>query len=147
MTAVQPGPPHSPPEGRYGRDGRRFGADAYARSDRTLKVVAIVLGTLTAVALAVFGWQYISGTKVSAQVVSFQVVSDQVVEIHLEVHKDAGTTAVCTVRSVDADQSEVGRKEVRLSQHAKQVDTVVTLETTARGETGELVGCDAASNG
>jgi Tfp pilus assembly protein PilE len=146
MTAVQPGPPHSPPEGRYGSDDRRFGADADARADRTLKIAAIVVGTLAAVALAVYSWTYVAGTKVSAQVVAFKVVSDQAVEIHLEVNKDAGTTAVCTVRSVDADQSEVGRKVVRISRHAKQVDTVVTLETTARGQTGELVGCDAAKN-
>jgi len=144
MTAVQPGPPHSPPEGRYGRDDRRFSSDADARADRTLKIVAIVVGTLAAVALAVYGWTSIAGTKVSAQVIAFKVVSDRAVEIHLEVNKDAGTTAVCTLRSVDASQSEVGRKTVRLSQHAKQVDTVVTLETTARGETGELVSCDAA---
>jgi len=116
------------------------------RADRTLKVAAIVLGTLTAVGLICYGWIYIAGTKVSAQVVAFEVVSDQAVEIHLEVHKDAGTTAVCTVRSVDVNQSEVGRKSVRLSQHEKQVDTVVTLRTTARGETGELVGCEAAKS-
>jgi hypothetical protein len=144
MTAVQPGPPHSPPEGRYGREDRRFGAEADARANRTLKVVAIVLGSLAAVGLIVYGWTYINGTKVSAQVVAFKVVSDQAVEIHLEVHKDAGATAVCTVRSVDANQSEVGRKVVRLSQHAKQVDTVITLRTTSRGETGELVSCDTA---
>jgi hypothetical protein len=146
MTAVQPGPPHSPPEGRYGQGDRRFGAEADARANRALKVVAIVLGALTAVGLIVYGWTYINGTKVSAQVVAFKVVSDQAVEIHLEVHKDAGATAVCTVRSVDADQSEVGRKVVRLSQHAKQVDTVITLRTTSRGETGELVSCDTAKD-
>lgn len=132
MTAVQPAD-------RYGR-----GADADARADRQLRVAAIVLGVLAAVGIAWYGWHSVTGTKVSAQVVAFQVVSDQEVQIHLEVHKGAGTVAVCTLRSQDADHNEVGRKDVRLAQHAKQVDTIVTVRTTARGATGELVSCGTA---
>ena len=55
--------------------------------------------------------------------------------------------AVCTLRSEDADHNEVGRKDVRLAQHAKQVDTIVTVRTTARGSTGELVSCGTAPRG
>ncbi|WP_405586797.1 DUF4307 domain-containing protein [Streptomyces sp. NBC_01190] len=149
MTAVQSGPPdsppNSPPEGRYGPASRRDASGADARADRDLKVVAIVLGALAAVVLAWYGWHSVAGNKVSAQVVAFKVVSDQAVEVHLELHKDAGTVAVCTLRSEDADHNEVGRKDVRITQHAKQVDTLVTVRTTARGETGELVSCEAAA--
>jgi hypothetical protein len=140
MTAVQPGPPHSPPEGRYGG-----GAEADARADRTLKITAAVLGAFLAVGIVYFGWHSLAGGKISAQVVAFKAVSDQSLEIHLEVHKGADQVAVCTVRSQDADHNEVGRKAVRLAQHAKDVDTVVTLRTTSLGTTGELVGCDPAS--
>ena len=137
MTAVQAGPPHSPPEGRYGP-----GPDP--RSDRRLKTAGIVLGALAVLGIGWFGYSSLTSSKVTAQVVTFEAVSDQQVQIHLEVHKEAGDVAVCTVRSVDADHNEVGRKDVRLAQHAKQVDTVVVLRTTARGQTGELVGCQKA---
>jgi hypothetical protein len=125
----------------------RYGPSADARADRKLKIVAVVLGALVAVGVGWYGYRTLTGNEISAQVVAFQAVSDQSVEIHLEVHKDAGTTVVCTLRSVDADHNEVGRKDVRLAQHAKEVDTLVTLRTTARGETGELVGCQTAPRG
>ena len=141
MTAVQPGPAPSVPEGRYGG-----GADADARADRTLRIAAVVLGALLAVGVGYFGWNSLAGGKISAQVVAFQAVSDQALQIHIEVHKSAGQVAVCTVRSEDADHNEVGRKSVTLAQHAKQVDTVVTLKTTALGTTGELVGCSSVSH-
>jgi hypothetical protein len=35
---------------------------------------------------------------------------------------------------------------VRITRHAKEVDTVVTLRTTALGTTGELVGCKDAGH-
>ncbi|WP_329135878.1 DUF4307 domain-containing protein [Streptomyces sp. NBC_01476] len=149
MTAVQSGPPDSPspslPEGRYGRQDRLHSPGADARADRRLKAAAIVVGAVAAVLLGWYGYSYVTASGVSAQVVAFKVVSDQAVEIHLEVHKGAGDTAVCTLRSEDADHNEVGRKDVRLSQHAKQVDTVVTVKTTALGATGELVSCETAS--
>jgi len=148
MSAVQSGPPDSPlsspPEGRYGSADRRYAPAADAAADRKLKVAAIVSGVLAAILIGWFGWTYVTGTKVSAQVVAFKVVSDQAVEVHLEVHKDAGAVAVCTLRSQDANHNEVGRKDVRIAQHGKQVDTVVTVRTTARGETGELVSCGTA---
>jgi len=145
MTAVRPGPPASPPEGRYGSGDRRFDRDADARADRKLRRIALVLGVLAVIGIGWYGWRSIAGTTVSAQVVAFKAVSDQAVEIHLEVHKDAGATVVCTLRSEDSDHNEVGRKDVRLTQHAQQVDTVVTVRTTALGTTGELVGCSTAT--
>lgn len=140
MTAVRPGPPNSPPDGRYG-------PAADARADRTLRIAAVVLGTLAVVGLCWYGWHYVADTKVSGQVIAFKTVSDQAVEIHLEVRKGPGTVAVCTLRSEDADHNEVGRKDVRLAQHTKQVDTIVTVRTTARGDTGELVSCGTAPHG
>lgn len=146
MTAVQSGAPASPPEGRYGKGDRRFDRDSDASADRTLRRVAVVLGVLLLAGVGWFGWRSLSGDRISAQVVAFKAVSDQAVEIHLEVHKSAGQTVVCTLRSQDADHDEVGRKDVRLAQHARQVDTVVTVRTTSRGTTGELVGCQTAKN-
>ena len=125
----------------------RYGPSADARADRKLKIIAVVLGALVAVGVGWYGYRTLTGNEVSAQVVAFKAVSDQSVEIHLEVHKGAGTAVVCTLRSVDADHNEVGRKDVRLTQHAKEIDTLVTLRTTARGETGELVGCQTAPRG
>ncbi|WP_037912733.1 DUF4307 domain-containing protein [Actinacidiphila yeochonensis] len=141
MTAVQPGSAPTVPEGRYGG-----GRDDDARADRTLRIVAIVLGALLAVGVVLWGWHAVRQSSLSAQVVAFKAVSDHSLEIHLEVHKDAGAVAVCTVRSEDADHDEVGRKDVRITKHAKEVDTVVALRTTALGTTGELVGCKTAKS-
>jgi hypothetical protein len=151
MTAVESGPPQArpeaPPAGRYGPGDRRFGEDADARADRKLKIVAAVLGAVAVVGLGWYGWHTIAASKVTGEVVAFKAVSDQAMEIHLEVLKDPGTVAVCTLRSQDANHNEVGRKDVTLSQHAKQVDTIVTLRTTARGTTGEVVSCGTAPHG
>jgi hypothetical protein len=124
---------------RYGR-----GPGADARANRQLRAAAVVLGVLTVLGVGWYGWSSLTGDQVSAQVVAFRAVSDQAMQIHLEVHKGAGTVAVCTLRSQDKDHNEVGRKDVRLTQRAKQVDTVVTVRTTARGETGEVVRCAKA---
>ncbi|MFJ4844246.1 MULTISPECIES: DUF4307 domain-containing protein [unclassified Streptomyces] len=124
------------PEGRYGRS-----ADADARTDRRLKVIGAVLGALTLVLLVWIGWDKIAGTEVSGQVITFQVVSDHEVQVHLEVRKNTDTEAVCTLRSVAEDHSEVGRRDVRLNQHSDRIDTVATIRTTSRGTSAELIGC------
>jgi len=125
------------PEGRYGRRPE-------ASADRRLRVAAAVLGGLALVGTALGGWWYVSGNSVGGDVISFTVVSDSEVRAELQVYKDAGQTAVCTLRSQGADQAEVGRRDVTVRAHGSTVDTVVTLRTTARGTTAELIGCSAA---
>jgi hypothetical protein len=136
MSAVRDGLP----EGRYGR-----GADADARTDRRLRLVGAVLGVVLLLFVGWIGWDKLAGTEVSAEVIKFQVVSDQEVQVHVEVRKDAGVTAVCTLRSLAEDHGEVGRKDVRLAQDSDRVDTVVTIRTTSRGTSAELVGCAPAA--
>ncbi|MBV9023657.1 MAG: DUF4307 domain-containing protein [Streptomycetaceae bacterium] len=133
MTAVR----DRLPETRYGR------VDA-ARTDRRLKLLGAVLGGMLLVFVGWAAWGYLSTNEISGQVVTFMVVSDSEVQAHLEVHKPAGTTAVCTLRSQAPDQSEVGRKDVTLAQHDSTVDTRVIIRTTARGTTAELLGCQPA---
>jgi hypothetical protein len=125
------------PEGRYGRTDS-------ARTDRRLKQLAAVLGGLLLVVLGLGGWWYLSTNNVSAQVVTFEVVSNTEVRAQLEVYKPAGETTVCTLRSQAPDQSEVGRKDVTVGGAASKVDTEVTIRTTARGTTAELLGCTTA---
>ncbi|MFR9800292.1 DUF4307 domain-containing protein [Streptomyces sp. MS06] len=123
------------PEGRYGRTSD-------ARSDRTLKVVGSVLGAALLVVVGWFGYHYVAGTAISAQVITFRT-TDEAVRVHLEVHKDAGTAGYCTIRSQAADGSEVGRADFRFSGSDTRIDKVVTLRTTSRGTTAELLGCHA----
>lgn len=125
------------PAGRYGR------ADG-AATERRLKALGAVLGALVLLALALGGWWYLSTNNVSGQVIAFQVVSDSQVRVHLEVTKGAGQVAVCTLRSQAADQSEVGRRDVTIGEHSSDVNTLVTIRTTGRGTTAELLGCHAA---
>ncbi|WP_328448814.1 DUF4307 domain-containing protein [Streptomyces sp. NBC_00386] len=122
------------PEGRYGRS-------ADERADRKLRVIGGVLGVALIGVVGWFGYDYIAGSEISAQVITFKAVSDSAVEVHLEVHKDAGTKGYCTLRSQAADGLEVGRADFRFDQDSSRLDKVVTLRTTARGTTAELLGC------
>ncbi|MEV6326675.1 DUF4307 domain-containing protein [Streptomyces sp. NPDC051909] len=124
------------PEGRYGRS-------ADARADRQLRIAAVVLGSLLLAGLGWFGWHYVVGSKISAEVIRFAVVSDSEVQVHLEIRKDAATKGVCTLRSRSEDGAEVGRKDVAVDESADRVDKVYTIRTTARATTAELIGCTA----
>jgi uncharacterized protein DUF4307 len=121
------------PEGRYGRSSD-------ARADHRLRTAAIVLGAVLAVVVGWLGYRYVAGSDISAQVVAFSTSKDAV-KVHLEVHKDSGAEGYCTLRSQNADGAEVGRADFRFSGSATRIDKVVTLRTTSRGSTAELLGC------
>lgn len=128
-----------PPEGRYGASG---GAGRDARADRKLKIVGGVLAVLSLAGIGWLGADYIGGQPVSGQVIKFKVVSGRTVEVHLEVRKDTDATGVCTLRTRAADGGEVGRKDVTVAGGAEQVDQVVSVRTTRRATSAELVGCE-----
>ncbi|MGW2639474.1 DUF4307 domain-containing protein [Streptomyces sp. NPDC001348] len=123
------------PEGRYGRSSDE-------RADHKLRVAAVVLGTALLVLVGYLAYHYVFQNKISAQVVAFQA-SDDAVKVHLEVHKDSGASGYCTLRSQGADGGEVGRADFRFTGSTTRIDKVVTLRTTAKGETAELLGCHA----
>ncbi|MEU0964653.1 DUF4307 domain-containing protein [Streptomyces sp. NPDC005917] len=123
------------PEGRYGSS-----SDEHA--DRRLKVAGAVLGALLLALVGYFAYHYVVKSEISAQVVAFDA-SDGAVKVHLEVHKASGSAGYCTLRSQGADGSEVGRADFRFTGSATRIDRVVTLRTTARGTTAELLGCHA----
>jgi len=121
------------PEGRYGRS-------TDARTDRNLKLIGGVLGAAVLVLIGWFAYHYVVGTKISAEVISFSTSSTSV-KVHLEVRKDKDTSGYCTVRSQAESGAEVGRADFRFDQPASRIDKVVTLRTTSRGTTAELLGC------
>ncbi|WP_151479402.1 DUF4307 domain-containing protein [Streptomyces albicerus] len=123
------------PEGRYGRS-------ADERADRKLKIAGAVLGTALLALIGYFAYYYVGGNKISAEIISYDL-SDTAVQVHLEVRKDAGATGYCTVRSQAESGAEVGRADFRFDQDSSRIDKVVTLRTTARGTTAELLGCHA----
>ncbi|MGW4566257.1 DUF4307 domain-containing protein [Streptomyces sp. NPDC004561] len=123
------------PEGRYGRSSDE-------RADRKLRIAGTVLGAVLLALVGYFAYHYVVESKISAQVVTFDA-TDNAVHVHLEVHKDSGTDGYCTLRSQAADGSEVGRADFRFSGPATRIDKVVTLRTTAKGTTAELLGCHA----
>ncbi|GGV26796.1 DUF4307 domain-containing protein [Streptomyces griseoflavus] len=123
------------PEGRYGRSSDE-------RADRTLKVVGAVLGALLLALIGWFGYHYVAKNEISGNLIGFEI-SDESVQVHLEVHKDAGVAGYCTVRSQAEDGAEVGRADFRFAEDATRLDEVVTLRTTSRATSAELVGCHA----
>ena len=124
------------PEGRYGRASDE-------RADRTLKAVGAVLGAVLLLVVGFFAYHYVGQNKISAEVIAFEATSDSAVDVHLEVHKDAGVSGYCTVRSQAADGTEVGRANFTFSGADTRIDKVVTLRTMAKGTTAELLGCHA----
>jgi hypothetical protein len=125
------------PDGRYGRS-------ADQRADRTLRIVGAVLGAVVIAVIGWFGYAYITGQDVSGQVIGFQASGADSVDVRLEVHKDKGTTGVCTVRALGKDHGEVGRKDFTFGGHQSVVAQVVTVRTTARATSAELTGCGPA---
>ncbi|MET7290018.1 DUF4307 domain-containing protein [Streptomyces sp. NPDC005573] len=123
------------PEGRYGRVSDE-------RADHRLKVIGAVLGAAVLALLGFFAYHYVARNEISAQVIAFQAGHDRV-QVHLEVHKDSGKSGYCTLRSQSADGAEVGRADFRFTGAATRIDKVVTLRTTAKGTTAELLGCHA----
>ncbi|MEV5877181.1 DUF4307 domain-containing protein [Streptomyces sp. NPDC052101] len=121
------------PEGRYGRSSDE-------RADRKLKIAGAVLGAALLALVGYFAYHYVVESRISAQVITFEA-TDNAVKVHLEVHKDSGTDGYCTLRSQAADGSEVGRADFRFTGSATRIDQVVTLRTTAKGTTAELLGC------
>jgi hypothetical protein len=123
------------PEGRYGRSSDE-------RADHKLKIIGAVLAAVLLALVGYFAYHYVAQNKISAEVITFEAQKDAV-KVHLEVHKDAGATGYCTLRSQAADGAEVGRADFRFDGHASRIDKVVTLRTTSKGSTAELLGCHA----
>lgn len=130
------GPAEGLPQGRYGRS-----RTADEAADRKLKIVGSVLGVVLLGVIGWFGYDYINGTKLSAEVIKFDVVSATTVEAHLEVRKDADAKGYCTLRSQAESGTEVGRADFRFDQHRGRIDKVVTLRTTQKATSVELLGC------
>ncbi|MGA4865251.1 DUF4307 domain-containing protein [Streptomyces lavendulocolor] len=130
MSAVREGLP----EGRYGRS-------ADERADRKLKIVGSVLGVALLALIGWFGYDYITGQRISAELIKFGVTADDRVQVHLEVRKDRDVKGSCTVRALAEDGGEVGHKDVRFDRAADRIDEVVTVRTTARATSAQLLGC------
>ncbi|MEV4332911.1 DUF4307 domain-containing protein [Streptomyces sp. NPDC049597] len=135
MTAVR----EELPQGRYGRS-------ADERADRRLKILGAVLGAGLLAMIGWFGYDYIAGQKISAEVIKFDVVEGaNEVQVHLEVRKDEDATGTCTLRSLSESGAEVGRLDVRIGRTGEsRIDQVVKIRTTEQATSAQLVGCSAA---
>ncbi len=126
------------PEGRYGGRSDR-------EADRTLKIAGAVCAVLLLGLTAWLGGSYLlRETKLNGTVPTFQVVSDSQVQAQLSVTKSSGTGGVCTIRSQSPDGSVVGQLDVSVPAAGSSFTQVVTIRTTARGTTAELLGCTPA---
>ncbi|MFF8956530.1 DUF4307 domain-containing protein [Streptomyces sp. NPDC014894] len=133
MTAVR----EELPEGRYGRS-------ADERADRKLKILGAVLGVGFLGMVGWFGYDYVSGERISAEVIKFSVTSDSEVQVHLEIRKDSDAAGTCTIRSRSEDGAEVGRLDVAVDAAGdRRIDEVFRIRTTARATSAELAQCAA----
>ncbi|MCP9957550.1 DUF4307 domain-containing protein [Streptomyces sudanensis] len=123
--------------------GARYGRAAEARTDRRLKAVGSVLGVALLALVGWFGYDYVTGQKVSAEMIKFDVVAADRVDVHLEVRTADGAKGYCTVRALSEDRTEVGRRDFRFDRAAPRLDEVVVLRTTRRATAAQLVGCSS----
>ncbi|MDK1472646.1 DUF4307 domain-containing protein [Streptomyces sp. 549] len=127
----------APPEGRYGRSG-----GDEARTDRRLKLLGAVLGAAFLGLIGWIGFSHISsGSQISGELIKFQVVSDEEVRAHLEVRKGSDVEGVCAVRALSEDKAEVGRADFAFDGARSRIDEVVSLRTTARATSAQLLRC------
>ncbi|MEU1277650.1 DUF4307 domain-containing protein [Streptomyces sp. NPDC005805] len=126
------------PHGRYGRS-------ADERADRRLRVIGAFLGAGLVAMVGWFGYDYITGQTISAEMIKFDIVEgEKTVQAHLEIRKDAGATGTCTVRALAEDGGEVGRLDARIEDaDSARIDRVFTIRTTREATSAELMGCTA----
>ncbi|MEV8453870.1 DUF4307 domain-containing protein [Streptomyces sp. NPDC052095] len=121
----------------------RYGRSADQQADRKLKIIGSVLGVVLLGVVGWIGYDYVAGQGISAEVIKRKVVSDQRVDVHLEVRKDKDAKGYCTLRAQHQDGSDVARKDFRFDARTDRIDEVLTLRTTARATSVELLGCTA----
>lgn len=126
------------PEGRYGRS-------ADEQADHKLKILGAVLGVLLLLLVGWLGYGYISKQKISAELIKFDLKSsDTEVNVHLEIRKDKDATGTCTVRALAENGTEVGRKDVRITQRGtSRIDELYPIRTTSKATSAELLSCTA----
>jgi hypothetical protein len=126
------------PDGRYSRRSDR-------EADRRLRIAAVICGVLFTGLIAWLGASYLlRATTINGSIPTFQAVSDSELQLQLSVSKTSGTAGVCTVRSQGTDGGVVGQFDFPVPAAGSSYDAVVTLKTTARGTTAELLGCTPA---
>ncbi|WP_329040222.1 DUF4307 domain-containing protein [Streptomyces sp. NBC_00178] len=126
------------PEGRYGRSRDE-------RADRKLRVIGSVLGAAFLAMIGWFGYDYVAGQDISAELIKSKVVSDGRAEAHLEVRKEREADGHCTLRALSEDGAEVGRADFRFDERSDRIDRVLSLRTTSRATAVELLACTAGS--
>ncbi|MFI2778409.1 DUF4307 domain-containing protein [Streptomyces sp. ALB3] len=124
------------PEGRYGRSRDQ-------RADRRLRIIGAVLGAAFLAMIGWFGYDYVAGQDISAEVIKSRIASDARAEAHLEVRKERDAEGHCTLRALSEDGGEVGRADFRFDERSERIDEVVSLRTTSRATAVELKGCAA----
>lgn len=108
-------------------------------------MIGIALAVLLVALVAWLGSSYIvTASKLNGAVPTFDIVSDSQVQAELSVLKDSGTGGTCTIRSQAADGSVVGQLDVPVPKQGTSFVQSVTIRTTARGTTAELMGCTPA---
>ncbi|MFF5895012.1 DUF4307 domain-containing protein [Streptomyces argenteolus] len=126
------------PEERYGRSRD-------LRADRKLKIIGAVLGVAFLGMIGWFGYSYVTGQDISAEIIKSRIVSDTRAEAHLEVRKDRDADGHCTLRALSEDGAEVGRADFRFEEPSGRIDELVSLRTTSRATAVELVACTAGA--
>jgi hypothetical protein len=123
------------PAGRYGRRRERS-----SRPTGWLVAVGATVAVVSGVVIAVMMYNQYGRQEYTGNVLAFDTASRSV-EVTFEVYKPAGEDATCLVRARSVDGAEVGHVEVPVTGEETHTTLTVTVPTSARPVTGELLRC------
>ncbi len=119
-------------------------ADRYGRTRRRPWVFPAIVVLLLATAVAWTLWVALdhADKPVTAQVYGYTVVNDHQIKVTIQVKREAGTKAVCTVNAQALDHSIVGERDVAVPVTTGATTRVqAVVETERRAVAAELKGC------
>ncbi|KZM71764.1 DUF4307 domain-containing protein [Nocardia terpenica] len=122
-------------------------ADRYGRSRRgPRRWVAYALGAvvvLLGLGVAYVGYRNFGPQDIEPDQLGYAIVDDSTLTVHFKVtRKHPDQAVVCFVRAMDADGSEVGRREVLIPPSPSgTVELNPTVRSTARPANGNIYGC------
>ncbi|MCW2608693.1 MAG: hypothetical protein JWO60_3386 [Frankiales bacterium] len=123
-------------------------SDTPSRRRPSAQVVLSVVGALVGLAFAIGLYRSVGpDTSAATQSRGFVVDSDTQVTVEFELARAPGRAATCLVRARGADGTEVGQRQFDIPASTRRSIVVKeALPTTARANTGEVVGCRLGSS-
>ncbi len=152
MSEAAPQPDRTEPDGRAAdaagsaekadRVSDRYGS-APRRNRRWIPIALGIVVVIAGLIVAYVGYRQYGPKDIQPDQLGYDLVDDSTVTVHFKVtRKHPEQPAVCVVRGMDTEGSEVGRREVLVpGSDSGTVELTTTVRTTSRPANGNIYGC------